>query len=255
MKSFSILIVGVFVLICSSAWAQYARFPQTGTIEFEKKINMHAVIKRTINKENEAYYVPMFEQYKKTQPQFKTSKSTLFFSKDKSLYVPVEDKGNAMFSWHPATMQVNTVYTDLSAKTSSIQKKVFEETFLVKDSIRNIKWKITDETREIANYTCRRANAVIMDSIYVVAFFTEQIPVSAGPETFAGLPGMILGLALPHENVTWFATSVTDKPLEKPIVVPAKGKVVNNAGLRATLEKSLKSHKDFMATALKVFML
>lgn len=29
-----------------------------------------------------------------------------------------------------------------------IQKQVFEEIFVIKDSVRSINWKITDETRE-----------------------------------------------------------------------------------------------------------
>ena len=111
--------------------------------------------------------------------------------------------------------QNNTIFTDLQTKTSIDQKMVFEDFFLVKDSTRKIKWKITDETREIAGFTCRRANAIVMDSIYVVAFYTEKIPISGGPESFSGLPGMILGLALPHENITWFATKVTEGALSR----------------------------------------
>lgn len=132
---------------------------------------------------------------------------------------------------------------------------MFEETFLVKDTTRNIKWKITGETRVIAGYTCRRANAIVMDSIYVVAFYTDAIPVSSGPETFSGLPGMILGVALPHDHVTWFATSVSDKPLDKPIVPPAKGKVVDTMGLRKTLESALKQYGDYLKKALKIYLL
>ena len=90
------------------------------------------------------------------------------------------------------------------------QKTVFEQTFLVEDTLRRIKWKITDETRPIAGFNCRRANALIMDSICVVAFYTDEILTTGGPESFSGLPGMILGIALPHEHITWFATKVED---------------------------------------------
>jgi GLPGLI family protein len=48
----------------------------------------------------------------------------------------------------------------------------------------------------IAGFNCRRANAMIMDSIYVVAFYTDEILTTGGPESFSGLPGMILGVAL-----------------------------------------------------------
>jgi GLPGLI family protein len=152
--------------------------------------------------------------------------------------------------------QVNTIFTDLNASTASDQKKVFEETFLVKDSTRKINWKITSETRDIAGYTCRRANALILDSIYVVAFYTDEIPLSGGPEAFTGLPGMILGVALPHENITWFATKVTDVPIEdKALIPPKKGKQVNNKELLATLKSVMKNWGDYSQLYLKAFTL
>lgn len=255
MKTFYISLIIFF--FSGNLCAQFARFPANGVIEFEKKINMHALIKKNITKDNESFMTQAFEAYKKSQPQFKTVKSTLLFSKDKSLFTPDNTSSgpSTFFDSYPGVTQINTVYNDLSANTSVIQKKVFEETFLVKDTTRHINWKITDEVRDIAGYSCRRANAIVMDSIYVVAFYTDVIPVSSGPENFSGLPGMILGVALPHENMTWFATSVTDKPLEKPLTPPAKGKATDNKGLRKTLESSLKQYGEYLQMALKIYML
>ncbi len=46
-----------------------------------------------------------------------------------------------------------------------------------------------------------------------------------GPESFAGLPGMIPGVALPHDNVTWFATRVMEIPVTPASLSPQlKGK-------------------------------
>ncbi|HVX51783.1 MAG TPA: hypothetical protein VHB48_16600, partial [Chitinophagaceae bacterium] len=54
------------------------------------------------------------------------------------------------------------------------------------------------------------------------------------------LPGMILGIALPHEHVTWFATKVfTETIPENTLVPPTKGKKVTNTELISTLQKSL----------------
>jgi len=110
------------------------------------------------------------------------------------------------------------------AGQSVSQKSVYEDTYLISDCIRSIQWRITNETREIAGYLCRRAKALVLDSIYVVAFYTDQKPVSDGPESFTGLPGMILGLALPNENVTYFATKIEDRPVsDKELEIPQKG--------------------------------
>lgn len=256
MKRLSIFFWSLLYLL--PAEAQYARFVTEGTIEFEKSVNMHAHIKKFINKENEHYFTPAFEQYKKTEPQFKLLKSTLAFSKGKTLFTPGEVVSGVRtwFSDMPAAMQNNIIYTDLNANTSIVQKTVFEETFLLKDSTRKINWKLTTETREIAGYNCRRANAIIMDSIYVVAFYTNEIPVPGGPESFTGLPGMILGVALPHENMSWFAKLVNDKALPpNTIVPPKKGTVTDNKGLLATLMKVMKSWGTHAQNSLKSFLL
>jgi GLPGLI family protein len=253
-----LIILMVCLLSGSLVYAQTAHFTTSGTITFEKKVNMYAVITKAINKDNESWYGPAFEQYKKSNPQFKTLVSNLTFGDNKTLYTPVpaETTSNSWFSDMPLAQQINTTYTDLNTNLSITNKKVFDENFLVKDTARKISWKLTTETREIAGYTCRRANALIMDSIYVVAFYTDEIPVSGGPESFTGLPGMILGVALPHENVTWFASKVTDMPVaETSLKVPAKGKVVNYKSLQATLTEVMKNWGDYGKRFFKIFLL
>lgn len=248
-----------FLLIISSSAgkAQYVKFAQSGIITYEKRANMYALIKKSINKDNEAYLSKSLEQYKKNQPQFKTSNSTLTFQGTETLYKPQETDEPVNRSFFlPAFEQNNIVYSDLAKKQSTSQKNVFEKTFLVKDSLRNIRWKITDETREIAGFECRRANAIIMDSIYVVAFYTDEIITQGGPESFTGLPGMILGVALPHEHINWFATKVVDTPIPKNgMIMPNKGTIVNNAQFKEELETNLKLYNGLMKMAIKFYLL
>jgi GLPGLI family protein len=257
MKTLSIFFAMILMLIVEQAHSQTAHFTKSGVIEYVKTVNMFALIKKQINKDNEAFFQPIYDQYVKNQPQFKKLKSTLVFSDNKTLFTPLEDESpSAFFGDNAMVTQNNTTFTDLQAQTSVDQKSVFDETFLVKDSTRKINWKITDETREIAGYNCRRANAIVMDSVYVVAFYTDQIPVSGGPESFTGLPGMILGLALPHENITWFASSVVDKSLDpKAMNPPKKGKPVNNAQLAKTLQVATKDWGHWKDAYLKAFSL
>ncbi len=239
--------------------AQQKRFTQSGEIEFEKKTNMFALLKASITKDNEPYMQKYYEQYKSSQPQFVSKKSTLSFSKDQSLFKAADDEANATqnaFSRMPGANQINVIHNNFVTSNSTIQKTVFEETFLVKDSTRKIKWKITDEKREIAGYQCRRANAIVMDSIYVVAFYTDEIAVSGGPESFTGLPGMILGVALPHDHINWFATKVTDRTVDqKSLQAPVKGKVVSNEALKEILQKVFKQWGQQAQLYLKFFML
>lgn len=247
------------LLVANLLFGQYTRFPTAGLVEYEKSVNMYAILKKKADKDKNGFISQAFESYKKSQPQFKKLKSTLSFSGNKTLYTPLKNTGpvsNNFLAEEPAADQNNIIYTDLAASGSITQKSVFEETFLLKDSVRKINWKITDETRDIAGYPCRRANAIILDSIYVVAFYTDKIPVSGGPESFTGLPGMILGVALPHENITWFATAVKDAPVAaNSLIPPKKGKATDYKGLVTTLQDVMKNWGNYAQASLKAFLL
>jgi GLPGLI family protein len=252
----SIIALSVLLLFTvNSATAQFAHFTNHGIIEFEKSVNMYALLKPKDNEDNvfqKAYY----EKYKSSQPQFTKFRSKLLFDQNKTYFQPNQEdndkfKGGFWGSGGNQT-QINEVFTNLNQGIFTTKKAVFEDEFIVKDSVRKIDWKITSEVREIAGYHCRRANAMIMDSVYVVAFYTDEIPVSGGPESFTGLPGMILGVALPYEHVTWFATKVTDIPVpDKDFVVPSKGKPATLKSLKEIILNA----GDYFKESLKSFLL
>ncbi|MHA4893523.1 GLPGLI family protein [Pedobacter sp. PWIIR3] len=253
----NIVLTGFLIITsCYSALSQNVRFPFEGTIEFEKTVNMHALLKKSLELSQDGFMREYYDAQKKNSPQFKVLNSTLNFTKDKTLFTPAIQPESRGFNDNPMVQQNSIIHTDLANGTYSAQKKVYEETFLVKDSVRKINWKLTSEVRTIAGYECRRANAIIMDSIYVVAFYTDKIPVSGGPESFTGLPGMILGVALPHENITWFAKTVTDKAMPAEAVKPpTKGKATDNKGLIETINRALKDWGVYGKSAVKAFTL
>jgi GLPGLI family protein len=241
--------------------AQESRFLHSGRIEFEKSVNAYALIRegQILGKNTVGYERQLLEDYQQKRPQFTVLKSTLYFRDNKTLFVPAsrEAAGGTGSVNIPMVAQNNTVYTDLAARRMINQKSILGEMFLLKDSIRNISWKITSEMREVAGFTCRRANALIMDSIYVVAFFTEEIHVPGGPETFGGLPGMILQLALPHEHVIWRATSVVPGINGEALTPPQKGKPIDYRQLVNMLAELGKGSRNSQAAKLimKIFML
>jgi GLPGLI family protein len=253
-----IILFAILYGLAAGARAQHAHFTTSGTIEFERRTNAYALIAKAINKDNDAWMQPAFDYYKKNSPQFRVLTAKLVFGDNKTLYTPndADIPANMLMGDSPMLNQFNTIFTDLIAKSSVDQKKVFEQTYLVKDSLRKIKWKITDETRDVAGYTCRRANGIYLDSIYVVAFYTTRLPVPGGPESFSGLPGMILGVALPHENVTWFATKVTEGYVPQNILVaPKKGKVTNDKDLFGILQNASQNWGRVGKMYVKGFML
>jgi GLPGLI family protein len=245
------------LLEMSSSFAQ-TRFINSGIIEYDKNVNMYALIKREAGSDDDNMWSKAaIEAYKKNHGQIRTLKSSLKFGANKTLFTPteVEERRDYYFDT-PMAEQFNTTYTDMGTSTRISQKKVFEELFLVSDSTAKIKWKITGETRDILGYTCRRANGLVLDSIYVVAFYTDQIPVSGGPESFTGLPGMILQVALPHENVSWIATKVSDTTLPAAeIIPPKKGKPVTKKEFQAKLLPAMKNWGEYAQGYLKSLQL
>ncbi|RFM28322.1 GLPGLI family protein [Deminuibacter soli] len=236
MKLACFLITLVLLFINIISHAQNAAFITEGRIEFEKKFNLHSLYTG-----NDSW----MEEIKKTIPQFKTTYFDLTFSGNKTLYQPGRDVPENARLWSlPA--EENIHFCDFDSSMDIARKVVYEQTFLIKDSTRAIKWKITDETRNIAGFECRRANAVIMDSIYVVAFYTDAIITPGGPESFNGLPGMILGLALPHNHVTWFATKVyAEKINAATIKPPVKGKKTATAAYQSAIMEAMKNWGDY----------
>jgi len=235
------IIYSAFILLLAikivPAHAQNTIFLSQGRVEFEKTENNWAKI------DDIDWDAGDFkEQMKKNTPQFKKTYFDLRFNKGKTLFEPgreADSRGGGFF-WNVAGD--NVVFNNLDNEMSTSKKSVFEVTFLVQDSTRKIQWKITNETRNIAGFECRRANALIMDSIYVVAFYTDAITSTGGPESFTGLPGMILGVAIPHEHTTWFATKVfTETIPETTLVPPTKGKKVNNVALMSALDDMRKN--------------
>ena len=225
-------------------------FLSQGRIEYMRSVNVYAQISK--EEDNDQFA----ELRKKASSHFRTSFFDLYFTRNKCLYKPgrESDDKQQLFFWQPPC-QDNTVWSDLENSRGISRKNVFEQAFLVQDSLREIKWKITDETRNILGFNCRRANAIIMDSIYVVAFYTDEILTTGGPESFTGLPGMILGVSLPHEHVSWFATKVEAITVtEAQVAPPVKGKKVDNAGLLQNIQGSLKdwgkTGRQFMEAAV-----
>ena len=208
MQSLKCFVLLLTICLSIRGMSQNAVFITSGKIEFEKKLNLYDVIKQWGDDESWS------DVMKKAIPKFKIDYYDLTFTPNKSLYKAGRDNSynNKMPQWmEEQPGDNNVIESDLEGRKFISQKIVLGQTFLLEDSLRKIKWKITDETKLIAGFNCRRANAIIMDSIYVVAFYTDEILAPGGPESFTGLPGMILGLALPHEHVSWFATkSSTD---------------------------------------------
>ncbi len=232
MKYLSSLFFILFIPFCISAQTQ---FIYKGRIEFEKKINQQKLIE---DGGDNIWYQEMM----KLMPKFTTDHFELVFNNKQSSYrLTKENPDNKYILMGSKPSETDVVLTDVQTGMINSQKDIFENTYLIKDSVHNTNWKILMETREIAGFECRKAVTKICDSVYVVAFYTDQIPVSTGPESFGGLPGMILGLAIPRLYTTWFASKLELlEPANDQLNPTLKGTKINRRQLLNEIKKGMK---------------
>jgi GLPGLI family protein len=219
------------ILLCSILWIQaqtQTQFFGKVKIEFEKTLNVHASYK-TMDAQ-------WFERIKERLPKEAITYHQFIGDSTRSIYKPGKEADIDPRSWYRPVADKNVVFTDYKTGKTIAQKPVFEETFLMEDSLVKIKWKLSPDTRMIAGYECRKAIGILADTIAVFAFYTDELMISGGPEGIHGLPGMILGVGIPRLHATWFATKVEVFDVNMNAVTPAtKGKKVD----RPTMMKSL----------------
>ncbi len=211
-------------------------FLTEGKVLYEKKLNQFKFFDDGEDGEGE-----WIKELKKTMPVFINDIYELHFTKNKTVYKLKVENTETKYMWGMKPSETDITVQDIEKNKLFVQRDVYEQTYFITDSIKNYEWKITGETREIAGFDCKKAVTKICDSVYIVAFYTDQVMVSSGPESFGGLPGLILGLAIPRLATTWFATKVeTIVPTEKEINPTLKGKKVNLKQVNSDMKKAMK---------------
>lgn len=159
-------------------------------------------------------------------PQFKTGYFTFTFADNKSVYKfdHWADESRIIPNWLKRSDEDNVWYYNYNTGKYDNQKSIFGNLINLEDSIPKIQWRITADNRVIAGFNCRKAVAVIFDSVYVFAFYTDEIMISGGPCSINGLPGMILGVTIPRLYTSWIATKVMVNSVDESLVKPVAAK-------------------------------
>ena len=244
------LLLAVIICLAIQNVSGQTRFFSTIKVEFEKTTSVRQLMKDL--QEGSSWY----EQNKDRYPVSMLSYYDFTGDTTKSLYQPGKDAPVDPRSWYRPVGDKNVVYTDYKKGISISQKPVFEETFLIEDSLAKIKWKLTNDVRNIAGYDCRKAVGILNDSIAIFAFYSEELLINGGPEGIQGLPGMILGMGIPRLHATWFATKVEVFDVKMNKVNPAtKGKKVSREALMQTLGKLAKDWGSYGSKMLINFVI
>lgn len=203
-------------------------------VEFEKTVYSKQLYKEL--------YPDWYEQFRAMIPEQVVSYYSFTGNSERSLFKESKEAVLNPRSWYQAIADKNVVYNDYTTGKTVTQKPVFEETFLMEDSLLRIRWKLTADTRTIAGYECRKAVGFIDDTLAVFAFYTDEITITGGPEGIHGLPGLILGMGVPRLHITWFATKVEVNDVNAANLAPAtKGKKVDRKKMVTDLNEVLKT--------------
>jgi len=159
-------------------------------------------------------------------PKYKTAYYNFTFANNKSIYKfdYWSDDSKRIPDWWKKNDEENIWYCDYGTGKLDMQKNIDGNDLNIADTIPKLKWKITNENRIIAGFNCRKAVTIIFDSVYVFAFYTDEIVISGGPCSINGLPGMILGVTVPRLYTSWIATKVMVNSVDEKIIKPVSAK-------------------------------
>lgn len=193
------------------------------------------------------------EQFAHMIPSEKSFRKVLLFDATQSLYQDVEKE----VAEEEPSREENGVQMKIGFERSEsklyrnnesgeiIEERFFmDKKFLIKKNAQRHKWAMIREQKTILGYTCQKA--IYRDSSEtVVAWYTSQIPVSAGPGAYAGLPGMILELDIDEGQQRVVATDVALKALaQDSIVQPKKGKKVSEEVFNKIVDQKTKELQE-----------
>ena len=199
------------------------------------------------------------------------NKTESFFKEDEKL----DAMSGATDSWG-ANFSPGYSYKNIKDSTLTQSQEFYGKQFLVKDKLLQIKWQMGSETKQIGNYTCFKAvalvpendltwynfswdkmrrNEPVQDSItgemktpeikmtQIEAWYTPQIPVSNGPLEYWGLPGLILEVSA--GNTTLLCSKLVINPEDKEdIEAPKRGKEINKTDYQATVMSKMQEFRD-----------
>jgi GLPGLI family protein len=223
------IFAAAFIFFTTALQAQV--FVNKGLIEYQVVVNNHKAM-------GDGTWAEMF---KDKVPKLSTSYYQLTFDGDKSIYLFNRKDEKTKMMWNNGNDEENIWYSDYSSEKFVQQKNIFGETYLLADSLKRIDWKITNENRMIAGFNCRKAVGILFDSVYVFAFYTDEITVSGGPMSLHGLPGMILGITIPRMFSSWVASKVEVNGVNySKINAPTKGKKRKPFDLEANIIEATK---------------
>lgn len=111
-----------------------------------------------------------------------------------------------------------SVYKNYPSGKFTTIDKIATDWFLVEEPVPTQEWTMSDETKEILGYKCRKATCDFRGRKYT-AYFTDEIPVADGPWKFGGLPGFIMQVTDAAHHYSFVCVGIRSNA-NRPITMP-----------------------------------
>ncbi|WP_435578032.1 GLPGLI family protein [Gilvibacter sp.] len=251
-----------FSLIVGSLHAQ--DFQGIATYKTQTKLEIQLDSTQVPSEMQEQLMAMMKKQFEKEY--------TLDFNKDASLYKVVESLdapavgGGGMQIVVAGAGEADVLYKNIAENRLANKSDIFGKTFLIKDSLPELEWTLTKETKNIGQYTCFKAtrtetrtvqtsfssdteegkdssSEAVEEEITITAWYTPQIPLGHGPGRHYGLPGLILEISDGDQSILCSKIVMNPKDGVK-VNEPTKGKEVTQDEYNAIMQEKMKEMQD-----------
>ena len=203
-----------------------------GVITFEEKMNLHRRIQN--------------EEMKARVPEFRSNNMELIFRGDECIYKAIEEEedeetntGNVRMVFRRPNVEI---YRNYATSKRVEQRDMMDKKYLIETDIKQTAWKLGTETKKILGYECTQAT--LNDTARkqeLVAWFTMDLPLTAGPQNYGSLPGMILELDINKGEVLMFAKKIDLKKVkDNAIKAPTKGDKITEEELKQKRDEMMK---------------
>ncbi len=129
-------------------------------------------------------------------------------------------------------------YKNFSTQKQVEKRELADKDYVIIASLRHLTCNLVHESKSILGYNCKKATGFSERGSDVEAWYTEEIPVSSEPESYNGLPGMILLVHINNEEFLITVINLEKSADKKELKIPSKGKKISPADF-ATLQKEI----------------
>lgn len=231
------------ILVCAS-WGFISDEISQGVVTYTTKTNIHKRIP------------PEQSEMKKMIPEFNTTQNQLFFNELESLFKPLPvdenpfDQSSGGGSWTSSgsgggqrmirMVLQNETYINRDNDMMTQLREFMGKKYIVKKETSRIPWKLGHDTKEISGYTCKSATYTDENKREITAWYTEQIRLPLGPESFHGLPGLILEVAVNKDEIVITADKIDLRALKKnELKEPKSGEEMTDEAYKAMVEAEM----------------